>query len=54
MSPIRAFYNPVITQLLRQHDQLDHENAVERKSIQRRILFLMDSIKFQELEESFA
>jgi hypothetical protein len=54
MSPVRERYNPVITKLLREHDQLPHEKVEERKSFQRRILFLMSTIKYTEYEESFA
>jgi hypothetical protein len=54
MSPVREHYNPVITQLLREHDQLPQENVVERKSFQRRILFLMTTIKMDEFEQKFA
>jgi hypothetical protein len=54
MSPVREYYNPIITQLLREHDQLPQENVVERKSFQRRILFLMTTIKMDELENSYA
>lgn len=54
MSPVREHYNPVITQLLREHDQLPQENVVERKSFQRKILFLMTTIKMDELESSYA
>ena len=54
MSPVRERYNPVITKLLREHDQLSHELVEERKSFQRRILFLMNTIKFEEYEDSFA
>lgn len=53
MSPVREQYNPVITQLLREHDQLGHDQVEERKSFQRRILFLMNTIKSSEFEESF-
>lgn len=38
MSPAREHYNPIITQLLRQHDQLPHENVSERKSFGNRPL----------------
>jgi len=51
MSPVREQYNPIITSLLREHDQLPLEQVENRKSIQRRILFLMNTIKFQEFEE---
>ncbi|MCW1965655.1 hypothetical protein [Polynucleobacter sp.] len=54
MSPVREHYNPVITQLLREHDRLPHENIEERKSFQRKILFLMNAIKLEEFEQSFA
>ena len=54
MSPVRELYNPVITKLLREHDRLSHDQAEERKSFQRRILFLMNTIKFAEYEDSFA
>ncbi|MFZ4062240.1 MAG: hypothetical protein ACOYK2_03130 [Polynucleobacter sp.] len=54
MSPVRERYNPVIANLLREHDRLAHDKIEERKSFQRRILFLMDTIKFEEYENSFA
>ncbi len=54
MSPVREHYNPVITQLLREHDSLPHEYVEERKSFQRKILFLMNAIKLEEFEQSFA
>ena len=54
MSPVREHYNPIITQLLREHDRLPHENVAERKSFQRRILFLMATIKMEEFENSYA
>ena len=54
MSPVRELYNPVITKLLREHDRLSHDQVEERKSFQRRILFLMSTIKFAEYEDSFA
>jgi hypothetical protein len=54
MSPVREHYNPIITQLLREHDRLPHENVAERKNFQRRILFLMTTIKMAELEDSYA
>jgi hypothetical protein len=54
MSPVRELYNPVITKLLREHDQLPHDKLDERKSFQRRILFLMNAIKYSEFEDSFA
>ena len=53
MSPVREHYNPVITQLLREHDQLPQEKIAERKQFQRQILFLMNAIKLEEFEESF-
>ena len=53
MSPVREHYNPLITQLIRDHDRLSYEKVEERKSFQRQILFLMNAIKLQELEESF-
>jgi hypothetical protein len=53
MSPVREHYNPVITKLLREHDQLPLERVVERKSFQRQILFLMSAIKLEEFEQSF-
>lgn len=52
MSPVREHYNPIITQLLREHDRLPHENVAERKSFQRRILFLMATIKMEEFENA--
>ena len=54
MSPVRELYNPAITKLLREHDQLPHDKIEERKSFQRRILFLMNTIKYAEYEDSFA
>jgi hypothetical protein len=54
MSPVREHYNPIITQLLREHDSLPHENVAERKNFQRRILFLMTTIKMEEFEQNFA
>lgn len=53
MSPVREHYNPIITKLLREHDSLSHDKISERKSFQRKILFLMSAIKMEELEESF-
>ncbi|AKD25771.1 hypothetical protein CL55_00014380 [Polynucleobacter duraquae] len=54
MSPVREHYNPIITQLLREHDRLPHENVAERKNFQRRILFLMTTIKMEEFEDSYS
>jgi hypothetical protein len=54
MSPVREHYNPIITKLLREHDSLPHDQVSERKSFQRKILFLMNAIKMEELEESFS
>ena len=54
MSPAREQYNPVITKLLREHDLLPHDKVSERKNIQRRILFLMTTIKMEEFSDSFA
>ncbi|WP_167523318.1 hypothetical protein [Polynucleobacter asymbioticus] len=54
MSPVREHYNPVITKLLREHDRLPHDMVQERKSFQRQILFLMNTIKLEEFEQSFA
>ncbi len=54
MSPVREHYNPVITQLLREHDRLPHDKITERKSFQRQILFLMNTIKLEEFEQSLA
>lgn len=53
MSPTREHYNPIITKLLREHDELPHEKIAERKSFQRRILFLMKTIKMEEFENSY-
>jgi len=44
----------MITNLLREHDRLPHENVTERKKFQRRILFLMTTIKMEEFEDSYA
>ena len=54
MTPLREHYNPVITNLLREHDRLPLDKAEERKSFQRKILFLMNIIKLEEFEHSFA
>jgi len=54
MSPAREHYNPMITNLLREHDLLPHENVTERKNFQRRILFLMTTIKMEEFEDSYS
>jgi hypothetical protein len=54
MSPVREHYNPVITKLLREHDRLPLDMIEERKSFQRQILFLMNTIKLEEFELSFA
>ena len=54
MSPVREHYNPVITNLLREHDRLPQDKVDERKSFQRQILFLMNAIKLEEYEQSFA
>jgi hypothetical protein len=50
MSSIRQQNNPLIIQLLREHDSLAPEQQEARQTIQRRILFLMTTIKFHELE----
>jgi hypothetical protein len=52
MSPIREHYNPIITSLLREHDRLPHDKVEERKSFQRRILFLMTTIKMEEFSNT--
>jgi hypothetical protein len=44
----------MITSLLREHDRLPHDQIEERKSFQRRILFLMNTIKSEEYEASFS
>ena len=54
MSPIREHYNPAIMSLLREHDQLPHDKIAERKTFQRKILFLMNAIKTAEFEASFS
>ena len=54
MSPIREHYNPIITSLLREHDRLPHDKVEERKSFQRRILFLMTTIKMEEFSNALA
>ena len=54
MSPVRDRFNPVIAKLLREHDQLPHEQVQERKYFQRRILFLMNTITFEEYADSVA
>ncbi len=53
MSPVREHYNPLITKLLREHDRLPHDCIEERKCFQRRIIFLMNTIKLEEFETSF-
>ena len=50
MSGIRQQNNPLILKLLREHDALDADQWEERKALQRRILFLMTTIKLHELE----
>jgi hypothetical protein len=54
MSPVREQYNPIICKLLREHDRLPHDKVEERKSFQRRILFLMTTIKMEEFSDSLA
>lgn len=54
MSPVREHYNPLITKLLREHDRLPHDCIAERKGYQRKIIFMMNTIKFEEYESSFA
>ena len=51
MSSIRQQNNPLILRLLREHDSLGMEQHQERQALQRRILFLMTTIKLHELEE---
>ncbi len=51
MSFIREKNNPLIQQLLQEHDRLSLDRHVERQALQRRILFLMTTIKMHELEE---
>jgi hypothetical protein len=53
MSPVREHYNPIISTLLREHDLLPHDQIEARKCFQRRILFLMNTIKTEEFEASF-
>ena len=50
MSSIRQQNNPLIIKLLREHDSLGPEQQQARQTIQRRILFLMTTIKLHELE----
>ena len=54
MSPVREYFNPVITGLLREHDRVPLDKIDERKSFQRQILFLMNAIKLEEFEQSFS
>jgi hypothetical protein len=54
MPPLREYYNPIISKLLREHDRLPHERVAERKNFQRQILFLMNTIKLDEFEQNFA
>jgi len=49
MSGIRKQYNPIITDLLKQHDLLPFESTQERNRIKRQILFLMTTVKMAEL-----
>lgn len=49
MSVIRKHFNPMIIDLLRQHDQLPFESTDERNKIKRQILFLMTTVKMTEL-----
>jgi hypothetical protein len=39
MSPVKEYYNPIITSLLKEYDRLPHDQVEARKSFQRRILF---------------
>jgi hypothetical protein len=54
MSEIREQNNPLIMKLLREHDSLGLDQVTERKELQRRILFLMTTIKMHELEQARA
>ncbi len=51
MSYIREQNNPLIQQLLQEHDRLGVDKQTERQALQRRILFLMTTIKMHELED---
>ena len=53
MSLIRELSNPLILDLLKLHDELPNEEIDQRKLIQRRIIFLMTTIKLYELEEAY-
>ena len=51
MSTIREQNNSLIQQLLQEHDRLGADKQTEKQALQRRILFLMTTIKMHELEE---
>lgn len=48
MSDIRNTLNPLITSLLKIHDQIESENVHMRNKIKRQILFLMTTVKMTE------
>ena len=50
MNSVRELNNPIILKLLKEHDELTLDQVSQRKALQRRILFLMTSIKLYELE----
>jgi len=49
MSPARIQYNPIIQRLLREHDALPVHHVNERNQLQRRLLFLMSTVKYLEM-----
>lgn len=51
MSLIRKITNPSILALLREHDRLPENRYDDKLALQRRILFLMTSVKLYEREE---
>lgn len=49
MSPARIQYNPIIRRLLKEHDALSMDQITERNQLQRRLLFLMSTVKYLEM-----
>jgi hypothetical protein len=49
MSPARTQYNPIIKRLLKEHDELSEDKIYERNQLQRKLLFLMSTVKYLEI-----
>ncbi|QWD80303.1 hypothetical protein ICV01_03010 [Polynucleobacter sp. MWH-Spelu-300-X4] len=49
MSPARNQYNPIIRKLLQEHDALPMHYVNRRNELQRRLLFLMSTVKYLEI-----